>query len=298
MTFIGEFGLIGRPALTAIIGLVIFIFVFRYSKLIFEWIENQTLGTRTYLMEKLEFLMITVDPDKVTLWLTSFSLIVLGLTVITMGLLLNWTVGFIMGLIFGFFSFRLPKVVIDYFVEKRIQKYQSQMVDGLQLLSNGIRAGLSVPQALGMVVGEMPAPLSEEFNIILQQNRIGVPLEECFDNLCKRIPTEDNDMFVSSVNILRESGGNLAEVFDTIVLVIRERIRLQQKIDTFTAQGMFQGVTIALMPLLIGLVYSANDPDSMARVFSHPLGIVMLFVAIGLDIVGFLIIKKVVKIKI
>lgn len=298
MTLIGEFGIIGRPALTAIIGSVIFIFVFRYSRVIFEWIENKTLGTRSYIMEKLEFLMIEVDPEKVTMWLTTFSLCVLGISIITFGLLLNWIIGFFLGFILAFFSFRVPKIFIDFFVEKRIKQYQSQMVDGLQLLSNGIRAGLSVPQALGMVVGEMPAPLSEEFNVILQQNRIGVPLEECFDNLCKRIPTEDNDMFVSSVNILRESGGNLAEVFDTIVLVIRERIRLQQKIDTFTAQGMFQGVTIALMPLFIGLIYTANDPDSMTRVFSHPLGIILVIVALTLDIVGFLVIKKVVKIKI
>lgn len=298
MNLIGEYGIIGRTALTIIIGLGVFTYVFRYSKLIFEWIENQTLGTRTYIMEKLEFLMIKVDPERVTLILTSFSLFVLCFTVILLGLTLNWTVGFIFGFIFGFLSFRVPKYVIDYFCEQRIKKYQSQMVDGLQLLANGIRAGLSVPQALGMVVGEMPAPLSEEFNIILQQNRIGVPLEECFDNLAKRVPTEDNDMFVSSINILRESGGNLAEVFDTIVVVIRERVRLQQKIDTFTAQGMFQGVTIALMPFFIGLIYSASDPESMVRVFSHPLGIIMMIAAVGLDIIGFMIIKNVVKIKI
>lgn len=81
-----------------------------------------------------------------------------------------------------------------------------QMVDALQLLSNGVRAGLSVPQAVGMIVDEMPAPISQEFNVLLQQNRIGMPLEECFENLAKRVPLEDNDMFVSAVNILRETG--------------------------------------------------------------------------------------------
>ena len=162
---------------------------------------------------------------------------------------------------------------------------------------HGIRAGLSVPQAIGMVVDEMPAPISQEFNIILQQSRIGVPLEECFENLVKRLPTEDNNMFVSSVNILRETGGNLAEVFDTIVEVIRERVRLQQKIDTFTAQGKFQGMTIGAMPFLLGIVYFLSDPNSMIPLFTTPLGLVMLFVALAFDFAGFYVILKIVKIK-
>ena len=155
MNMIGEYGIIGRTTMTIIIGLGIFTYVYRYSKLIFESIENQTLGTRTYIMEKLEFLMIKVDPERVTLILTSFFLFVLCFTTVTFGLALNWTVGFIAGFIFGFLSFKFPKYIIDYFCEQRIKKYQSQMVDGLQLLANGIRAGLSVPQALGMVVGEI-----------------------------------------------------------------------------------------------------------------------------------------------
>ena len=172
------------------------------------------------------------------------------------------------------------------------------MVDALQLLSNGVRAGLSVPQAIGMIVDEMPAPISQEFNILLQQNRIGMPLEECFENLAKRVTLEDNDMFVSAVNILRETGGNLAETFDTIVDVIRERVRLQQKVDTFTAQGMFQGMTIGAMPYMLGFVYYLQDPNSMTPLFTTPVGLIMLFLAVVLDIAGIYVIMKIVKIKI
>ena len=179
-----------------------------------------------------------------------------------------------------------------------MKAYSLQMVDGLQLLANGLRAGLSVPQSLGMVVDELPAPLSQEFNMILQQNRIGVPLDECFEGLCTRMPTEDNEMFVASVNILRETGGNLAETFDTIVDVIRERVRLQQKIDTYVAQGMFQGYTIFAMPWLLGTVYTISDPESMKPLFTHPIGIIMLILAVGLDFVGLWVIMKVVKIKV
>jgi tight adherence protein B len=152
-------------------------------------------------------------------------------------------------------------------------------------------------QAIGMVVDEMPPPISQEFGVILQQNRVGVPLEECLENLAVRVPIQDNEMFVSSVNILKETGGNLAEVFDTIVDVIRERVRLQQKLDTYVAQGLFQGATVFSMPYVIGGLYALSNPKSMAPMFTTPLGIILLVVALALDFIGGFIILKIVRIK-
>lgn len=290
--------ILGNKGIIALTGFLVFVFCLRYSTVIFDWIETQTLGTRTYIQERLELLFIEIPPERLTMALLIFSLFLSTFFLIFLGLWISWILGFIVALIVGFFSFRIPKKVVDYLVQRRIKQYQGQMVDGLTLLANGIRAGLSVPQALGMVVNELSPPISQEFGLILQQNRIGVTLEECFENLAKRVPTEDNDMFVSSINILRETGGNLAEVFDTIVAVIRERVRLQQKIDTYTAQGMFQGVTIACMPFAIAAIYGASDPDSIKLLVTNPLGIILTFVALTLDIVGFWVITKIVKIKI
>ena len=290
--------LLGLKGVLGVIGMGIFLYCYRYSIFIFDWIEKQTLGTRTYIMEKAELLMIQIDPDKLTIYLLGLSFGLFAITVVLFGILINWGVGLIFGIVVGILSFRIPKPVVNKMVEMRIKQYQSQMVDALQLLSNGIRAGLSVPQGLGMVVAEMPAPIQQEFNLILQQNRVGVTLEECFENLAKRIPLEDNDMFVSSINILRETGGNLAEVFDTIVDVIRERVRLQQKIDTYTAQGMFQGYTIAAMPFAITGIYASSDPDSIIDMFTNPIGIALAIVALLLDMAGLYVIMKIVKIKI
>ncbi len=290
--------LVGLKGLLGVIGLGIFLYCYRYSIAIFDWIEKQTLGTRTYIMEKMDLLMIQMDPDKLTIYLLALSFGLFTTTVVLFGLLFNWGVGIILGIVVGVLSFRLPRPVVDRMVDVRIKQYQGQMVDALQLLSNGIRAGLSVPQGIGMVVAEMPPPIQQEFNLILQQNRLGVPLEECFENLAKRIPLEDNDMFVSSMNILRETGGNLAEVFDTIVDVIRERVRLQQKIDTYTAQGMFQGYTIAAMPLAITGIYASSDPDSIIGMFKNPIGIILFIIAMLLDLAGLYVIMKIVKIKI
>jgi tight adherence protein B len=291
-------GLLTKPLVVALVGIITFLFCFKYSVGIFKWIEDQTFGTRSYIMEQLERLFIEFDEKKLTYILLGASIGSGVLVFFTIGALVNWTLGFIMGGVFSFLGFKLPKPIINHMVQKRMKAYSLQMVDGLQLLANGLRAGLSVPQSLGMVVDELPPPLSQEFNMILQQNRIGVPLDECFEGLTKRMPTEDNDMFVASVNILRETGGNLAETFDTIVDVIRERVRLQQKIDTYVAQGMFQGYTIFAMPWLLGAVYTISDPESMKPLFTEVIGIIMLIVAIGLDFVGLWVIMKIVKIKV
>lgn len=290
--------LVGYNGMIAVIGLSVFMFSFKYSKGIFDWIEKQTIGTRTYIMEKLELLFISIPPEKVTNGLLGLAFGLGTLLFILFALAGLWIVAFIAFVLGVFFGFKIPKPIIDAMIARRIKQYSGQMVDGLTLLSNGIRAGLSVPQAIGMVVREMPKPISEEFNMILQQNRIGVTLEECFENLAKRVPTEDNDMFVASINILRETGGNLAETFDTIVSVIRERVRLQQKIDTYTAQGMFQGMTIFSMPFAIGGICAMSDPEAVKPLFTTPLGIIMTIVALGLDIAGGIVILKIVKIKI
>ncbi len=277
---------------------MVFALSYKYSVNIFDWIERQTYGTRAYITEKLEFLFIEIPQDKLTYMLLGVSVGLGSVIFLLLGFFQSWILGAIMGTILAFIGFKAPRWIIDYMVERRIKAYSLQMVDALQLLSNGIRAGLSVPQAIGMIVEEMPAPISQEFNVLLQQNRIGMPLEECFENLAKRVPLEDNDMFVSAINILRETGGNLAEVFDTIVEVIRERVRLQQKVDTYTAQGMFQGMTIGAMPYLLGLVYFLQDPASITPLFTTPIGWVFLFMALLFDIAGIYVIMKIVKIKI
>jgi tight adherence protein B len=290
--------LMGENGIIGLTGLMVFLFSFKYAHGIFDWIERQTLGTRTYIMEKLDLMFIDVKPEKVTYLLLFISVGLGSIVFLAFGAAGMWLLGFILGLLVSFAGFKIPKPIIDFMYKKRIDAYSSQMVDALQLLSNGIRAGLSVPQAVGMVVDEMPAPVSQEFNMILQQNKIGVPLEECLDNLAKRVPTQDNDMFVASVNILRETGGNLAEVFDTIVFVIRERVRLKQKIDTYVAQGMFQGATIFCMPFAIGTIYFFSDPKSMMLLFTTPVGWAFTILALLLDIAGGIVILKIVKIEV
>ncbi len=296
MTFF--LNILGAKGIASIVGLMVFVPIFKNAQKLFDWVEDQTIGTRTFIMGALEKLFISIPEKRITYLLIGMTILTFTSMILLFGLFLdNWPLGIIMGLIGAYVSLKVPKPLLEYLIEKRIEEYQGQMVDALTLLANGIRAGLSMPQALGMVANELPKPTSEEYNLILQQQRIGVPLEECLENFAKRIPTPDNEMFVTSVNILKETGGNLAEVFDTIIIVIRERIRLSQKIQQYTASGMFQGMTIAAMPFGIGTIYYFTDPKSMENMFRHPLGIIMAIAAVLLDGIGFFIILKIVKIK-
>jgi tight adherence protein B len=226
----------------------------------------------------------------------TFGTSTIGFGVFT--LVFNVTAGAIIGITFAIVGWKIPKPLINFLVERRIRKYETQMVDGLNLLANGLRAGLSLPQSVGLVVAELPAPISQEFNQILQQNKIGVPLDEAFQKLADRVPTEDNDMFVTAISILRETGGNLAEVFDTITDIIRERIRLKQKIDTFTAQGMAQGSLIGAMPTMLGLYFSSTDPNFISNLFGNIIGLAFFFGIVVLNGLGVFAMFKVIKIKV
>jgi tight adherence protein B len=195
-----------------------------------------------------------------------------------------------------FIGWKAPKPIVDYIYRRRVDKLVLQMVDGLNLMSNGMKSGLSVVQAVGLVVQEMPNPIQQEFNLILSENKLGVSIEEAFNNLAKRVKNDDVEMFVTSINILRETGGNLAETFDTIVMTIRERIKVEKKIAAMTAQGFYQGMFVMAIPPILGFVFYQTDPAFMMPLFTTALGWVIIFAIMLLEVVGFIVIMKVIKI--
>lgn len=289
---------LGQNGVLIVIGLGFFAFSYVNSIKLFAWIDEQTSGTREYILKKFEILFIEVDPQRVTwaLLLISFGSGVLVFCVLA--LLGKTSLAIVAAIIATIVGWKIPRPLVDHFENKRKKKYALQMVDALNLLANGIRAGLTMPQAIGMVVDELPAPVSQEFNLVLQQAKIGVPLDEALENLKKRLYTEDNEMFVTSVNILRETGGNLAEVFDTITMVIRERVRLQLKIDTYVASGKMQAYIIGCMPFAMIAMFGSGDPDYFPLLFGTILGVVALLLICGMVGLGMFVILKIIDIKV
>lgn len=197
------------------------------------------------------------------------------------------------------FTWPLPHLWLKKVVRPaRIKEFSVQMVDALTLMANGMKSGLNVPQTLQIVVDEMPKPIKEEFNLILSQNKIGLTLEKAFENLAVRIPSEDVTMFVTSVNILRETGGNIAETFQTIVMTIRERMKLQSKISAMTAQGMTSAVIVGAMPWGLGAMLYFVDPVTMGPLFTTIPGWFILLLITILEAIGFFVIVKMVSIKV
>ncbi len=291
LTILGKKGVIG------LIGLVVFAFTFKHSEELFQWIEDKTFGTRDFILNKSELLFYKIDPQKVTWTLLIFCLGGSLTFFIFFSLLANFWVGSIFAVVFMVIGWQIPKPIMNFLVERRQRKFQAQMVDGLNLVSSGLRAGLSLPQSMGMVVDELPNPIAEEFNLVLQQNRLGVSLDEALENMNTRLALDDVQMFVSSVNILRETGGNLPETFDTIADVIRERVRLQQKIQTYVAQGQTQGTILCAMPFVLLIMFTISDPENMKSMYTTGIGIGLLTVSVGLVFLGGFFMAKIIKIK-
>jgi tight adherence protein B len=276
------------------VGFAAVLFSYHYNRRFVDWLRFQSLGTRDYIVEKLAMMFIEIPAQKILLgqFAISFGLGVL----VFLAFLPQLFPGIPFAIAVTVIGWKAPKPVVDWLYRRRLNAFVLQMVDALSLMSNGLKSGLSVAQSMGLVTQEMPNPIKQEFNLVLSQNKLGVSLEEAFNNLGKRIPTDDVEMFVTSINILKETGGNLAETFDTITSTIRERIKIEKKIAALTAMGFYQGVFVMAIPPILGLVFYQSDPEFMMPLFTTAIGWAIIMVILALEAVGFFVIMKIIKI--
>jgi tight adherence protein B len=277
-----------------LLGVSVFGVSYHYNKQFLDWLRFQSLGTRDYIVDKLSLMFIDIPPNQILLALFCMSFGLGGL--VFLAFLPHLFPGIPFAIIMTIIGWKAPKPIVDWIYRRRVKKFVLQMVDALALMSNGLKSGLSIVQSLGLVTEEMPDPIKQEFALILSQNKLGVPLEEAFTGLSNRIKSDDVEMFVTSVNILKETGGNLAETFDMIVATIRDRIKVESKIDAMTAQGLYQGVLVMAIPPILGFVFYQSDPDFMRPLFTTTLGWALIMVIILLEVVGFFVIMKIIKI--
>ena len=195
-------------------------------------------------------------------------------------------------------GYNLPRFVVKWMWARRVERFEDQMLDALSFMSNGLKSGLSLVQCMDMVREELPKPVSEEFGLVLSEQRLGVPLEEALLNLEDRIGTEDLQIMVTSINILRQSGANLSETFDTISETIRERRKVEGRIKTLTAQGVAQGVIIVGLPFVLGTILWVMDPELIERLWKTWMGWGMLATMFTLQGVGAFLIRKIVQIRV
>ncbi len=202
------------------------------------------------------------------------------------------------GLILGVLGFLVPRFLVNNAKRKRIAKFNSQIGDTLAVMSNSLRAGFSFLQTMEMVSREMSPPIGEEFGRCLREMNLGTPTEQALINLNQRIESDDLDLVITAVLIQRQVGGNLSEVLDSISHTIRERIRIKGEIKTLTAQGRLSGIIIGALPLALGVILYLINPAYMKMLFTTSTGLGLIAGGVVSQIIGIIVIKKIVSIEV
>lgn len=263
---------------------------------IYSWVGNRFASERDFMLSTLDLMFIQTTEKQVSRLYGGYLifLFVLGAFLVFP----NVGAAFLFGVLFTAIGWKLPAMFIRILHRRRTTKFVLQMVDGLSLMSNALRSGLNIPQALQLVSDELANPISQEFALVLSQNKLGVSLEDAMSNLTVRMPHDDIEMFTTSVNILKETGGNLAETFDSISFTIRERIKIESKIAAMVSQGVLQGIIVVLMPFALGGILYTIDPERIAPMFTTIPGWVLLLLMMTLQAIGGWTIWKIVQVRV
>jgi tight adherence protein B len=203
----------------------------------------------------------------------------------------------IIGAVIGFF---IPRFYVKRQQTVRLNKFNDQLGDMLNLMVNGLRAGYSTMQAMEAISRELPAPICDEFHRVVQEMQIGIPMEKALDNLLRRIPSEDLDFVITAINVQREVGGNLSEILDNISFTIRERVRIKGEIRVMTAQVRSSGIVLSLIPVFLTLALWFISPEYIGSFFDRgPLcGWIAVVTVVGMIAAGYFVMMKIADIEV
>jgi len=201
----------------------------------------------------------------------------------------------VLGLPLGYFA-------VGFWVKRRIgsrtRKLEAQLVEMLQMLASGLRAGFGLIQALDSASEQLPNPLATEIRRTLRDTAMGASVEQALSALNQRVGSSDFDIVITATLIQRSVGGNLAEILDNVAHTMRERERIRGEIRTLTSQQRMTGYVIGGIPIGLGIIFMMISPEFTGKLFTDPLGRMMLGGAIGMEILGFAVIRKIVNIEV
>ena len=239
--------------------------------------------------KQLDKMFINVNRGKLVLWYTITPLII-GI----LAFLVLRSLG--ASLLAGLASFIIPSIIIKKLKDQRRLRFQAQLADGIMILSSSLKGGLSLIQAIEVVVEEIPAPFSQEFGLVLRENKIGMPLEDSLKHLHDRMHLEELDLVINSILVSKETGGDLTKVLGRLSVTLRDNRKLKENIKTLTLQGRLQGIIMSALPFLfVGWVLSFNR-SHFDIMLSSELGRILIMTAVGLQAVGMFLIHKFSKI--
>jgi tight adherence protein B len=195
-------------------------------------------------------------------------------------------------------GFYVPSVYVKFRQRARLAAFNSRLADTITMLANALRSGYSLAQGMDMVARESPPPVSEEFARVVREIGLGLSNQEALANLLRRVPSEDLDLLITSINLQHEVGGNLAQLLDSIGFTIRERVRIKGEIRSLTAQVRYSGYVVAILPIAMAGVLMVIRPDYIGPLFQSLCGWSMV-VAAGIFMgTGFLVTRKIADIEV
>jgi tight adherence protein B len=203
----------------------------------------------------------------------------------------------IAGLAAAAFASTMPYLYVGRARTRRMAKFEEQFPEAIDLLARALRAGHALTTGLQMVGDELPDPIRGEFRRLYDQQSFGLPLPDALKAFAKRIPSIDARFFVTALLTQRESGGNLAEVLDNLASIIRDRFRVKRQVRVISAHGRITGWVLAGLPPALAIALMIIMPENYAKFYNDPLGVRMLVGAVMMQIVGSLIIRKIVNIE-
>ncbi len=195
----------------------------------------------------------------------------------------------------GFFG---PRIYLGIRKNQRLNQFNDQLGDAINQMSNGLRAGYSVLQAMDSVASELPAPSCEEFRRVVQEMQLGLSMEQSLQNMLRRVPSDDLDLMITAVNVQREVGGNLADILDVISFTIRERVRIKGEIRTLTSQGRMSGYVISGLPFALAGFLLMMNREYIMQLFENVCGWIMIALVLILVGVGFFAMNKITQIEV
>ena len=201
-------------------------------------------------------------------------------------------------LITGAIGFVIPNIYLSFRIQKIRGSLSKQVGDMIILLSNYLRAGHSFIRSMELVSWELQPPLSDELKIFTKDMNLGASFTGALEDLENRTKDEDLGLVITAIQINHQIGGNLSEILDNISFTIRERLRLKGEIKTLTAQGRMTALVICLLPVAVALMVSYINPEFMSLLFTNTIGQGMLAIAVLMEIVGIIIIRKIIDIEV
>ncbi len=228
------------------------------------------------------------------------TLFAANVAVMALGASLTWLItGSVLLAVPMFFALALlPRFIYAWMRKRRLRQFELQLPDALMMLSGALRAGASMASAIQLMAQEAQNPLAQEFSLVLREQRLGVSMEQCLNNLSRRVPTQTTVLLMSAMRIAGETGGGLAETLERTSHTIRSHLQMEGKIEALTAQGKMQAWVVGSLPILLMLVLNQMEPDSMAMLWHSRIGWATLVVIAFLEVMGIYLIRRITAIDI